>query len=89
MSKLTLAERLKTVRQMRQMSQHYVQRLMGWKVPNSKLSQYESGRCVPNLEQIERLSEIYCISPCWLAFGIGNDEKRIFENNLKKLKKTR
>lgn len=87
MKKLTLKERLKTIRELRDMSQIYVLTMAGWKVPSARLAQWEAGRAEPGLKELLMLSKIYQVSPCWLAFGMGSEEKQIYTHRLKKINK--
>ena len=58
------------------MSQHAVGSGLNPPQRRHEISRYERNGATPNVLTIEQLAAVLGVSPCWLAFGLSQDEAR-------------
>lgn len=64
--------RLKQARAARGLSQNAVAQAAGVRHPT--IIRLEAGASSPSLDTLERVAAALCVSPAWLAYGIGPEQ---------------
>lgn len=72
----TIGERLKKLREKKDLNQIQAAKLIG--ISNANLSRYEANKRNPSKENLHKLADFYHVTPSYLLFGEGKDYLSVF-----------
>ena len=73
---MSLSDRLRAARQAARMTQGAMGSRLDPQHTRKNVCKWEHGQTEPNLRTVEQLAAVLGVSPCWLAFGLSQDEAR-------------